>query len=62
MDVPELTPERVEQILKQLEEDARKAVKCSWCRRRCDPPYGDGKLCMSCASRPTAETMNMILR
>lgn len=36
------------------------APKC-FCGSRCDPPYGDGKQCTTCACRPTGEDMHRII-
>ena len=51
----------MERILKELAEKARAAPACFLCGHRCDPPFGDGKKCMVCASRPTGECMSMMI-
>lgn len=53
--------EFMDELMGKLEAEAAKAVKCFWCHARCDPPYGDGKQCIVCLSRPTSECMSMIV-
>lgn len=62
IEVPQLTDADMERIAEWLRWDAAQAVKCPRCGcRRCDPPYGDGKECMVCASKPSQETMRKFI-
>ncbi len=53
--------EFIENFARLLEEDIRKAVKCRRCPDRCDPPFGNGTLCLVCGSRPTATCMRTMV-
>ena len=54
-------PKFVEDFLRQgALEDAR-APHCPLCHDRCDPPFGNGYLCLVCLSRPTSADMAIIV-
>lgn len=58
------TPEGLAAFKAELDEyaeKARNAPRC-FCGDRCDPPFGDGQMCMVCRARPTAECMRIIVR
>lgn len=55
-----ITDEMIQEVKARMEEDARKAKKCL-CGDRCDGPFGDGKQCLVCSSRPTAECMRTVI-
>ena len=50
-----------DEIQAKWEAEYTLAPKCVMCLSRCDSPYGNGKLCLVCASRPTAEDLAMIV-
>ncbi len=49
-----------EKLHRKEEEDFAKAPKC-FCGDRCDPPFGDGKMCHICRAKPTAQDMQIIV-
>ena len=53
-------PDFMAKVRRKLELDDAKAVKC-FCGDRCDSPYGNGKKCIVCSSRPTAKDMVIIV-
>ncbi len=54
------SPTFIEELRRRQEEDFAKAPKC-YCGERCDPPFGDGKKCLVCNSKPTGDDMSIIV-
>jgi len=54
-------PQFIENLKRKLEEEDAKAPHCFRCGSRCDPPFGNGRQCLVCMARPTAEDMSMIV-
>ena len=64
-DLSHITEEQWKQVaeeaIRKLGDEARNAPICFRCSWRCDPPFGNGKLCLSCASKPTGEDMRRVI-
>lgn len=50
-----------QELAKILEESQKSWKHCFHCQNRCEPPFGDGKLCLVCTSKPTAECMKTVI-